>query len=262
MYYKKYILYFTVVLFILVGCVPLRYSKARGETRTGVYHTVKKGETLWSIAKAYKVPLKKLAEVNNLSNTSFIKAGQKLFIPGAQEIKEVKMPAAVSSDTRTLTSETKPVVSTQTAEPRAEFPPGAESIKPRGSVYRKAGINFIWPVKGKVISDFGSREQKRHLGIDIKAPTGTSIVAARAGKVIYSGATLPGYGNVIIIEHDRDFSTVYAHNALNLVKEDTKVQRGQIIGYVGTTGHSTIPHLHFEIRRRGRAEDPLVYLNR
>ncbi|MFH1238821.1 MAG: M23 family metallopeptidase, partial [bacterium] len=137
---------------------------------------------------------------------------------------------------------------------------GEEIPRPQG-YGRKASI-FVWPVKGRVTTYFGTKEQKRHLGIDIKAPTGTPVVAARAGKVIYSGSTLPGYGNVIIIEHDRDFSTVYAHNSVNLVQDGIMVQKNQIIAYVGNTGRSTAPHLHFELRRRGRAENPLAYLPR
>jgi murein DD-endopeptidase MepM/ murein hydrolase activator NlpD len=248
MCYKKYILYILIWSFILIGCVPLHYSKARGETGPGIYHTVKKGETLWRIAKTYKVPLKRIAEANHLPGSAFIKVGQKLFIPGVTETKEIQMPDNVTAQKNTMPAE-------------ISVPGSPPVVSSRASEYNRKNTGlFIWPVKGKVVSDFGSREQQRHLGIDIRAANGTPVLAARTGKVIYSGATLPGYGNVVIIEHDRDFSTVYAHNSINLVKDGITVQKGQIIAYVGSTGRSTASHLHFELRRRGHAENPLDYL--
>ncbi len=236
MYFKKYILYLLAASFILIGCAPVQYHKSTVKPRGGVYHTVKKGETLWSISQAYRVDVKKIFKANGLSNARLIKVGQRLFIPGAKEVKQVK--------TRSSTKSTR-------------------SLKPKSKKSSKrTSITFIWPVQGKIISTFGSRGQKRHQGIDIKAPSGTPIVAASGGKVIYSGGGLRGYGNVIIIEHNKRFSTVYAHNSLNLVKEGAKVKGGQIIAYVGNTGRATTPHLHFEIRRNNKAENPLIYLHR
>ncbi|MFN3660977.1 MAG: M23 family metallopeptidase, partial [Brevinematales bacterium] len=123
----------------------------------------------------------------------------------------------------------------------------------------KVKTEFIWPVDGEIISQFGQRGNREHKGIDIKAPEGTPIKAAADGVVIFSGF-LKGYGNVVIIKHEGDFFTVYAHNKLNTVKEGDFVKKGQEIGKVGMTGNASTPHLHFEIRRRTQALNPLIFL--
>jgi murein DD-endopeptidase MepM/ murein hydrolase activator NlpD len=103
-------------------------------------------------------------------------------------------------------------------------------------------------------------ERKRHQGVDISCPLGTSIKASSPGVVIYSGNTIKGYGNMVILRHSEEFVTVYAHNQVNLVEEGMSVERGQMIGKVGQTGRATGPHLHFEIRINNKAVDPLIYL--
>ena len=101
--------------------------------------------------------------------------------------------------------------------------------------------------------------KKFHTGIDIPAPTGTSIVAAGEGTVIYSG-TLGGYGKTIMIDHDGGIVTLYGHNSSLLVKEGQDVKRGDIIAKAGSTGMSTGPHCHFEVRKNGVYEDPVPWL--
>jgi len=118
---------------------------------------------------------------------------------------------------------------------------------------------LIWPVRGVVTSEYGMRWGRLHAGIDISAPTGTRIVAANGGVVIYAGA-MSGYGNVIVIDHGGGFSTVYAHQSRLGVGDGASVGRGQLIGYVGSTGRSTGPHLHFETRVNGSARNPRNYL--
>ena len=120
--------------------------------------------------------------------------------------------------------------------------------------------DFIWPVQGRLSDLFEGAEEKRHQGVDIASPLGTPIKAASSGKVIYSGNTIRGYGNLIILRHPEDYVTVYAHNQVNLVEEGMWVERGQVIGKVGNTGRATGAHLHFEIRKNNRAVDPLPYL--
>lgn len=120
---------------------------------------------------------------------------------------------------------------------------------------------FTWPVKqGSISSYFGKRRKDFHDGIDIKALRGTPVYAARAGKVIYSGRRIKGYGNMIVIKHDDQMASVYAHNQKNTVKKNQLVTQGQMIGYVGATGKATGAHLHFEIRKLEYPEDPLLYL--
>lgn len=122
---------------------------------------------------------------------------------------------------------------------------------------------FIWPVPSskKVSSHFGKRKKKHHDGIDIPAVTGTHIVASAGGSVTVSGF-MRGYGRVIVIKHSGGHHTVYAHNSKNFVKKGQKVSQGEVIGRVGSTGRSTGPHLHFEIRRRNKVRNPAIYLSR
>ncbi len=212
-----------LVVALFAGCAPSR----------GVYHTVRKGETLWRISYTYGIDIQDLAEVNNIKDPARIKAGQRLYIPGASSVKKVS-------------------------------PPGYE----KGRSHRKGGPRkvviekgrFIWPLKGKVISGFGMRGDTMHDGIDIAAPKGTPIRAADGGRVVYSNDGMRGYGNVIIISHSGDFFTVYAHNDRNIVKEGEIVKKGAAIATVGSSGNASTPHLHFEIRHGKKTRNPLFFL--
>ena len=119
---------------------------------------------------------------------------------------------------------------------------------------------FVWPVLGPVTSPFGWRWGRMHEGIDIAAASGTPIGASAAGTVIYAG-WLGGYGNVVVIDHGGGISTTYGHQSSLAVGNGSYVAQGQTIGYVGSTGHSTGPHLHFEVRLNGVPQDPLGYLS-
>ncbi len=119
---------------------------------------------------------------------------------------------------------------------------------------------FIWPSQGVLSSKFGIRNGRRHDGIDISNRGGTKVVAARAGKVVYSDNKLRGYGNLVIIKHEDDFMTVYAHNRRNMVQVGQFVRQGENIAEMGSTGRSSAPHLHFEVRKAKKARNPLFYL--
>lgn len=121
---------------------------------------------------------------------------------------------------------------------------------------------FLWPVPSskRISSEFGHRWGKSHEGIDIPARRGAHILAAKEGLVVYSGSQLGGYGNITVISHPGGVFTVYAHAKKNYVKKGQKVNRGQVIAEVGTTGRSTGPHLHFEIRHNSKALDPKQFL--
>ena len=131
--------------------------------------------------------------------------------------------------------------------------------------YVPAGGRLDWPLRGEVSEPFGKRVHPvfktttMHTGIDIRAPRGTAVRAAGPGEVLYVG-WLRGYGQIIIIDHGRDLSTVYAHLSSTGVDEGQGVSKGQVIGHVGSTGVSTGPHLHFEVRVNGDARDPMKYL--
>lgn len=136
---------------------------------------------------------------------------------------------------------------------RASRSPGADA----GG--RVSGAGLIWPINGTVTSEYGYRWGRLHAGIDISDPTGTPIKASKAGVVIYAGS-MSGYGNVVIIDHGGGFSTLYGHQSRMATSDGQSVSQGEVIGYVGNTGRSTGPHLHFETRVNGDAQNPRRYL--
>jgi len=138
------------------------------------------------------------------------------------------------------------------AGPRAGAPdPGADG--------RVSGSGLAWPLRGPVTSPFGYRWGRLHAGIDIGAGMGTPIRAAKGGTVVFAGV-MSGYGNVVIIEHGGGLSTLYAHQSRLGTNDGASVAQGQVIGFVGSTGHSTGPHLHFETRVGGSPQNPMRFL--
>lgn len=139
-----------------------------------------------------------------------------------------------------------------------------EAIK-RGESIAKWTGKFIWPVEGRITSAFGWRlhpifqERKFHSGIDIAVPTGTPVKAAADGRVIFSG-WISGYGNTVIIDHGGGLSSLYAHNSRLTVGVGKWVRQGDIIAKAGSTGFSTGPHVHFEVREDGEPKDPRLWL--
>lgn len=199
--------------------------------RVSVVHTVKRGDTLWDIAKLYGVNVNTLTQFNGLYNPNDLKIGQDVVIPA--DVAAVNASLADSSDS----SKRRTV---QLAS-------------------RSESGSFLWPVQGVITSKFGRRWGEFHYGLDIAAPTGTPVKASRAGVVVASGWR-GTYGNAVIIEHDSNYRTLYAHNSRLLVKEGDVVVAGQKIAEVGSTGRSTGPHLHFEIHQNEKALDPLRFL--
>lgn len=201
---------------------------------SGIYHRVQKGETLWRISRVYEVDLDEIAKINHLADATRIKTGQLIFVPGAKERKDTLAYSGRSTSPRSRKKE------------RAKPPPEL--------------IDFSWPLKGKILVGFGKQSGKRHQGVDIEGREGASIVAIYDGIVTYSNNKLRGYGNMVIIKHNEDYSSVYAHNRINLVREGERVNKGEAIAEVGATGWADVPHVHFEIRERGKAVNPVFYL--
>jgi murein DD-endopeptidase MepM/ murein hydrolase activator NlpD len=142
----------------------------------------------------------------------------------------------------------------------AELAAKIQAAQSHSTVQRSvSAAGLIWPVNAPITSPFGPRWGRMHEGIDLGAAYGTPIVAAAAGTVIYAG-WLGGYGNLVVIDHGGGLATAYGHQAEIAVGDSEQVGQGQTIGYVGSTGHSTGPHLHFEVRVNGQAVDPLGYL--
>ncbi len=132
----------------------------------------------------------------------------------------------------------------------------AGTVAPSGAV---SSVGLQWPTSGPVTSEYGQRWGRLHAGIDIAPPAGTPIYAAAGGTVILSGWQ-DGYGNVVIIDHGGGISTLYGHQSERVAQQGQQVSRGQLIGYVGSTGRVTGPHLHFEVRAGGTAQNPRNYL--
>jgi murein DD-endopeptidase MepM/ murein hydrolase activator NlpD len=236
--------FFLSAIFLFSDCSRHRVATKRTpvphEKRTarkGVYHVVKRHQTLYRICKTYRVDINEVAFLNDIKDHSKIQVGQRIFIPRAKKVLKVEI---VIDDV---------VAESEERERERERPK---------TVYKK--MDFIWPVEGKCTNPFEDDERKRHQGIDISCSRGTPIKASSAGRVIYSGNTITGYGNMIILRHTEEFVTVYAHNQVNLVEEGTQVEKGQIIGRVGKTGRASGHHLHFEIRINNEAVDPMLYL--
>jgi murein DD-endopeptidase MepM/ murein hydrolase activator NlpD len=118
---------------------------------------------------------------------------------------------------------------------------------------------LVWPVSGPVTSGYGWRWGRMHEGIDIAVPTGTPVVAAASGRVIVAG-WMGGYGNLVVVDHGGGLATAYGHNSSFAVGSGSTVSQGQTIAYAGSTGNSTGPHVHFEVRVNGSPVDPLGYL--
>jgi LysM repeat protein len=192
----------------------------------GVYHTVAEGDTLDSIAEKYKVEASDISELsfNNLLPPLFsIQEGMKLIVPGG----------------------TKPYVPRRVTSYSGPIPSGA----------RGTGA-FTWPVLGKLTQGYWWG----HRAIDIGAPTGSAALATDGGYVSFVGWTDIGYGYLIILDHANGYSSYYAHLSQMYVMIGQRVERGQVIGAVGSTGNSSGPHLHLEIRYNGVEQNPLVYL--
>jgi lipoprotein NlpD len=194
---------------------------------------VRPGENLFRIGKAYDVSYEELARINGIQHADQIRAGQKIFIPGATR----QLPVEVITPT-----EPSPALA-KVPEPAPVPSEGA----------------FLWPVNGKINSGFGPRGSSFHDGVDIGAPEGAPIQAIEKGEVIYS-EQLRGYGNIVIVRHSGNLVSVYAHNQVNLVREGQTVERGEVVARVGSTGRVTGPHLHFEVRKNNMAQDPLRFL--
>lgn len=220
----------------------------------GVYHRVKKDETLYSIAKLYGTNVDNLKKNNNIPDAKKIQVGDYIFVPGVSAPLETggtvaKAPSNVKKEEHRNGN----------TAPKGKAPAKAKAAAPSKTSPAKPG-RFIWPVEGVVTSKFGERWGKNHSGIDIGCPEGTPIYASAAGKAVFVGEK-SGYGLLIIIAHsDGSSFTIYAHNSKNLVKQNADVKQGEKIALVGQTGRATGPHLHFEIRIESKAVDPLLYL--
>ncbi len=216
------------------------------------YYTVKPGDTLIRIGLEYGQSWKDIARWSNLENANVIEVGQVLRVvpPGATGSSTV---AAVTAPSSSAASTPKASASSASSATAAPTPAPAPSTTPAAS---DDGLNFMWPSSGTLLAGF---DEQRNKGYDIGGKAGDPVLAAADGRVVYAGAGLRGYGNLIILKHNNTFLTAYAHNQALLVKEDQNVRKGQKIAEMGSTDTDRVK-LHFEIRRQGKPVDPSRYL--
>lgn len=204
------------------------------------FYRVESGDTLYKIARANRQSVQNIARWNQLSNPDAIEVGQVL---------RVAPPAGTTTTTTTTASSGVGTGSAGRSRP-APSAPVESAAKPASS------IALIWPAAGNVVRTFDGAKSK---GIDISNAAGTPVIAAAPGVVVYAGNGLRGYGNLIILKHNADYLTAYAHNRALLVKENQSVTQGQTIAEMGNTDSDRVA-LHFELRYGGRSIDPARYL--
>ncbi|MBE6457401.1 MAG: LysM peptidoglycan-binding domain-containing protein [Alphaproteobacteria bacterium] len=249
--------------------------------------TVAPGDTLYSLSRKYSVPVNDLAVLNKLSVPFNLVPGQKLKVPDlaqapvakvqvAEKVEAVKsvdkrqqygseksQKSSVQTDSKVVKQGTaqsqmngKKVVVVQTQKKISSDP-----TKKLPKINARSSSKFSWPVRGKVLSNYGAKTNGLfNDGINIAATRGTTVKAAENGVVAYAGNEVKGMGNLIIIQHDGGWMTVYAHMDSLAVKRGVKVNVGQKIGTVGETGKVDSPQLHFEIRKGTKAYNPTQYL--
>jgi len=197
-------------------------------------YIVKKGDTLFSISRKNQTDIFTISKINNIKNINQISLGQKLIIPNikfkktsfkkVKNLKKKKLKKEVFNNTKS--------------------------------------ISFKWPLNGKIISKFGSSKPGFYNdGINISSSVGKEVIASDDGKVIYTGNEIPGYGNIVLIKHSKNWITAYAHLKEIFSKKGSIVKQGQLIGSVGKSGNVRKPQLHFEIRKGKVAVDPLKFLS-
>jgi len=246
-----------LVSIVLSGCAvdPSINHKSRYKTRV---YIVKRGDSIAKIAKKHNLSAEDIKRKNNLTRNQIF-PGQRIFIPGSNldSYRDRRRTSRYKGSPKKYRSAKR-------YTPKKRKRGKSRNHKKNIVVPTKApkiGVKLSWPIKKPVItSRFGIRASGKHDGIDIGVPKGTKIYSAAAGEVIFSGWGPTGYGNIVIIKHSKDVFTVYAHNLKNRAKKGARVKRGAFIATVGRTGRATGYHLHFEVRVKRIAYNPLAYL--
>lgn len=238
---------------VLCSCGPSRYEPYRNVYRSPApvvqgSHTVRAGETLYSIAWRYNRGHEELARSNSISAPYRIYPGQVIRLD-AKSVTVASKPSA--PPTRSTSKQT-----TRYKKPQTNTKPVQEKVANQRD--KKVDMFWSWPSKGSVIETY-SLSGNVNKGIDLAGRKGEPVFAAADGKVVYSGTGLVGYGNLVIIKHNETYLSAYAHNSRLLVKEGDSTKAGQKIAEIGSTGTNR-DKLHFEIRRDGKPVNPMQYL--
>ena len=224
------------------------------------YYTVKPGDTMIRIGLENGQNWRDIQRWNSVENPNLIEVGQVLrVIPPAGDANQVVarpvLPGSVAAAPVQPASAARPGTAVAGATPGSVLAPTpAPSGAPPPTSDEDVG--WIWPAQGPLMAGFDDAKNK---GLDIAGRAGDAVIASADGRVVYAGAGLRGYGNLIILKHNNTFLTAYAHNQTLLVKEDQTVKKGQKIAEMGNSDSEKVK-LHFEIRRQGKPVDPAKYL--
>lgn len=255
------------VLTMLVSCggslAPVSDHSTSLRRPASEYREVVAGDTLYSIAWESGRDYRDLAAWNNISPPYVIVPGQRidLYPPGGRAAEHQLLPASpsaspsFSSPPRAVATEKPPSRGKVTVE-KSVAPPAASRPASVGGAKQ---LSWTWPSQGKILEGFSATGPNK--GIDISGRRGQPVVAAAGGQVVYQGGGLRGYGQLIIIKHNADFLSAYAHCDKIYVKEGNVIKRGQKIADMGSSGTDQVK-LHFEIRYHGAPVDPRDYLPR
>lgn len=239
------------------------YNRSYDSIPKGSYNNdtykVKPGDTLFYIAWIAGKDFRDLAQRNNLSEPYHLEIGQVLKIANTGSNTKSRMSLnGSSSATASAESKRLAVVDPQPVNAYDSERTNKKTLSSSSTLATPAVGRWLWPTEGKIIDNFSSSEGGNK-GIDISGSRGQAILATAAGRVVYAGSALRGYGNLIIIKHDDDYLSAYAHNDNILVREQEDIKVGQKIATMGSTGASSV-RLHFEIRYKGKSVNPLRYL--
>ncbi|WP_061213072.1 peptidoglycan DD-metalloendopeptidase family protein [Syntrophomonas wolfei] len=250
---------------------PCLKNQAPNGVSQEITYRIQKGDTLWAIARYYGVNMETLMMINRLDEKSILTVGKLLQIPGTnacvhivkrgETLWQIASNYGIRLDELQRLNRDKQADKLQVGE-RLSLPararPIASTNTPSRGLTRGSGL-FSWPIMGTITSAYGWRKSGFHHGLDIAGKVGDPIRAAANGNVEQAGCQ-PIYGQTIILEHGDGKKTVYAHLEKIYVKKGQEVKRGKIIGTVGTSGRTTGPHLHFEIRAGDETINPLQLL--
>ncbi len=253
----------------------VKHKVAPAEGREGWQgrHTLQSGESLYAIARRYRVNVDELKRVNGFADSTKIWAGMVLVVPGrAGATATVATPVPTAAAPPRVVQVPPRVVAAPPSEPEtaSELPQkmaartgvAGGTMTDASPAPASAAGRFRWPARGRIIVGFGAEQPdgKKSEGINLAVPLGTEIHAAEAGRVHYAGDGLKGYGNLILIRHANGWVSAYAHADQMLVKAGDEVRRGQVIGKAGKTGPVAQPQLRFELRKGSQPVDPLPHL--